>query len=323
MSGSRNPTASGPADELVQAGYWRHAGSVVCGAAGSVTTGLLLGHRWIPNYYGAGSAVDTALPWLGLLSVVSLVCAVVLRARYSTLIAGVGAVVATVLFGPALVHRPAPGPHDLRVATLNVGADNPDPARTARAVADAGADLVALQELTDANNRIAQRVLDPSYPFRHRAGTVGLWSKLPLAHVESVDIDIGWVRALRAQVSVEGGAMTVFVAHLASARPGLTADRDHTLSALADRVMSEGTDRVLVVGDLNTAPTDRKMAEFSELRDTQLEGGRGLGFTYPAALPVMRPDHILQRRMHTRRAWVTRVPGSDHRLVLADLDTTA
>ena len=41
------------------------------------------------------------------------------------------------------------------------------------------------------------------------------------------------------------------------------------------------------------------------------------------AIKLVRPDHILTKGMTARRSWVLRVPGSDHRAVLADFDVTA
>jgi vancomycin resistance protein VanJ len=136
-----------------------------------------------------------------------------------------------------------------------------------------------------------------------------------------VDIGIGWTRALRATVPTPGGPVRIYAAHLASARPAATEERDETITALAGAVTGDDSPRVLVAGDLNTATTDRQFDAFATLRDTQREAGAGFGFTWPAELPVLRPDHILQRGMSTQRSWVLRAPGSDHRAVLAELDT--
>jgi hypothetical protein len=66
---------------------------------------------------------------------------------------------------------------------------------------------------------------------------------------------------------------------------------------------------------------DREFAALAPLEDTQQEAGAGFGFTWPSALPVVRPDHILDRGLTTRRSWVVRAPGSDHRAVVADFAT--
>jgi vancomycin resistance protein VanJ len=99
-------------------------------------------------------------------------------------------------------------------------------------------------------------------------------------------------------------------------------ERDHTLRTLAATVAAVSADRMIVAGDLNTATTDRTLAAFAGMRDTQTDAGRGFGFTWPSAFPLTRPDHILQRGMTTRRSWVVVAPGSDHRAIVTDLDTT-
>jgi vancomycin resistance protein VanJ len=289
----------------------------------AAVTATLWGHGWIPDYQGLGSVVDTVLPWLVLVESVLLLISLLLRTRWGVIAGAVGVLIYAWMFGPVLAHRAPAGPHDLRVATLNVGADSADPARAVRAAPDTGADLVVLQELTVANHDAADSVLNPGYPFRDVAGTVGVWSKRPLSGTHPVDIDIGWVRALRTDVTTANGAtVTLYAAHLASARPGATGGRDHTLTALADLVAADPSPRLIVVGDLNTATTDRKLAAFAALRDTKSEAGKGFGFTFPAAFPATRPDHILQRGMQTRHAWVVRAPAADHLIAVADLDTT-
>jgi vancomycin resistance protein VanJ len=102
----------------------------------------------------------------------------------------------------------------------------------------------------------------------------------------------------------------------------MTAGRNRTLAALAGVVHADPAPRLLLAGDLNTATTDRQFTVLAPLTDTQQQAGAGFGFTWPARLPLVRPDHLLQRGLTTRHAWVVTAPGSDHRAVLADLDST-
>jgi vancomycin resistance protein VanJ len=74
----------------------------------------------------------------------------------------------------------------------------------------------------------------------------------------------------------------------------------------------------VVLGDLNTAPTDRVFTPLTRLlRDAQADAGRGFGFTWPASVPVTRPDHVLYRGLTPTDAGVLRTPASDHRAVTA------
>ena len=275
-------------------------------------------HRLVPG--ALGTALDSGLPWLGLLVPALLTVAALRRSSRTFVVCLLPAVFWAAMFGPVLVSRSTGGHHDLRVATLNLGAANPTPDAALRAVLSAAPDVLVLQELTRANLRAAHARLVEGYAYHAVTGTVGLWSTLPLTETGPVDIGIGWTRALRATVPSADGPVRIYAAHLASARPAATEERDGTIAALAAAVSADESARVLVVGDLNTATTDRQFDAFAPLRDTQQEAGAGFGFTWPAELPVMRPDHILQRGMTTQRSWVVRAPGSDHRAVLAELD---
>ena len=298
--------------------HWRVGSALTAVAALGLTAALAL-HRLVPG--ALGTALDSGLPWLGLLVPALLAVAALRRSSRTFVVCLLPAVCWAAMFGPQLVPRTAADHHDLRVATLNLGAANPTPQQALRAVLAADPDVLVLQELTTANLAAAQRELAERYAYHAVTGTVGLWSTLPLTETGPVDIGIGWTRALRATVPTADGPVRVYAAHLASARPAATAERDQTIAALAAAVAADESPRVLVAGDLNTATTDRQFDAFDPLRDTQQEAGAGFGFTWPAELPVLRPDHILQRGMTTQRSWVLRAPGSDHRAVLAELDT--
>ncbi len=83
---------------------------------------------------------------------------------------------------------------------------------------------------------------------------------------------------------------------------------------------------LVVAGDLNA---DRDHALFRGLLDTGLRDahdsvGRGLARTWPSGLPLLHLDHVLVRDGEGGQLVVTavreeRVPGSDHRAVVADL----
>ncbi|SHF38899.1 endonuclease/exonuclease/phosphatase family protein [Streptoalloteichus hindustanus] len=274
----------------------------------------LAGHRLVPDAGGVAVLLDSGLPWLGLLLPVLAVVALVTRARRGLLALVAPVLVWTVMFGTAFLPGAASGPGDLSVITQNLYAGNPDPRRTLAELADRGADLVAVQEMA---NRSAATALDEAYPHHVVVGTVGLWSRHPIRDHRPLDLGLGWPRALRARVATPGGDVVVLVAHLGSARPGATTDRDRSLAGLAEAVRAEGP-RLLVLGDLNTASTDRRMGSLTDaLRDAQREAGTGLGFTWPAAFPVTRPDHVLFRGLTAVDADVVRTDGSDHRAATA------
>ncbi|ASU84135.1 hypothetical protein CDO52_16255 [Nocardiopsis gilva YIM 90087] len=272
---------------------------------------LLIGHRLVPE--PIGTFLDTGLPWLGAPIAVLAALAAAARSAAGTTAAVVALASWAAVFGPAFVAGGAPAaPADLRVASVNLRADNPDPCTALRSLAAQGADLIAAQEMTGAAS-----TCPTGLEYRTAAGTVGLWSRFPLSLSGPVDVGIGWKRALRAEVATPQGPVTVYAAHLASIRPGHSARRNASLARLARAATASRAERVLVLGDLNTAGTDRRMDAFDGFTDAQQQAGSGLGFTWPAAVPLVRLDHALGRGLRAVEAGVREVPGSDHRAVTA------
>jgi vancomycin resistance protein VanJ len=284
-------------------------------AGAGIVALVLIGHQIIPG--AAGTLTDSILPWLAA-PLPLLILAAALRRRGLVLAAALlPALIWSTMFLPVLADRSTEGRHNLRVATLNLGPAEPGLALRPLLTAD----VVVLQEVTAVNRKAVDEILHPELPFHAAAGTVVVYSRLPLAHTEPVDIRIGWTRALRTTVLAGDGPIRLYAAHLASARPDETAERDRTLEALAGTIHADPHPRLLLAGDLNTATTDRRFARLAPLVDSHQQAGAGFGFTWPARLPVLRPDHILHRGLTSRQSSVVVAPGSDHRAVVADLDT--
>jgi vancomycin resistance protein VanJ len=221
------------------------------------------------------------------------------------------------MFGSTLVRSPPGGPSDLSVGTVNVGVRNNASGEAVRAIAD-DLDLLAAQELTPGGP--AAKQLNRTFKHRYAVSTVGLWSRYPISARKPLDVGMGWVRALRAVVTTPKGKVTVYVMHLASARPGHTDSRDTSLAQARKLIDADTSERVLLLGDLNTATTDRGMRGLTPpLTDAQAVAGDGFGFTWPAEFPITRPDHILFRGMTATEAGVAPATGSDHRAAVASL----
>jgi vancomycin resistance protein VanJ len=295
-------------------------------AALALLLGLfMLMHGKIPNRIGnLGSLVETFLPWFGLFIPVLLAGALLRRSTSAVVALLLPVVVWLNLFGGLLGDKSHPG-HDLIVAGHNVGAENPDPAGTARDLAASGADVLALVELAPQARRTYEKELAKAYPHHAVQGTVGLWSKLPLSGTRPVDIQMDSTRALRTTVATDEGPLAVYVAHLGSVRvfprAGFwTADRDAGAHALGKAVAAEKNERVVLLGDLNGTLNDRAFDDItSQLRSAQDAAGNGFGFTWPAAFPVARIDQILVRGVEPESSWVLPATGSDHRPVAAGI----
>lgn len=301
---------------------------------------LLLLHARVTDRGGLGSLVDTFLPWFGLLVPVLLVGALWRRSASAVVAVLLPAVVWTGLFGGVLGDKAEAADSDLTVVSHNVGADNRDPAGTARDLAASGADVLALEEITEQARGTYEKALAEAYPHHTVQGTVGLWSRLPLSDTGPVDLeqDVGPLgaaksaaeklpsnRALRATVTTDEGPVAVYVAHLGSVRVmprgGFWTDsRDRNARALAEAIAAEDSKRVVLLGDLNGSTDDRALDGLtSQLHSAQEQAGDGFGFSYPADFPVVRIDQILVRGVTADRSWVLPATGSDHRPVAAGL----
>ncbi|WP_425357073.1 endonuclease/exonuclease/phosphatase family protein [Streptomyces inhibens] len=325
----QDPTRAGSRAERLR-NWWRPDGmwrrGIVLAVLAVLLGLLMLLHAQIPNAVGnLGSLLETFLPWLGLAVPLLLVIAV-LRRSATALIALVLPVFAWLnLFAGQITDKAGTG-GNLTVATHNVNADNPDPAATARDIVAAGADVVALEELTGAALPTYQQGLAKAYPYHTVQGTVGLWSKRPLSDAAPVDIKMGWTRALRATVTAaDGQKFAVYVAHLPSVRvkveAGFTANqRDGSAEALGEAIAADPVKKVMLLGDLNGTMNDRSLAPVtSQMRSAQGAAGDGFGFSWPAAFPMARIDQIMMKGMDPVKAWVMPSTGSDHLPVAASV----
>ncbi|RPF31081.1 endonuclease/exonuclease/phosphatase family protein [Streptomyces sp. TLI_185] len=310
-------------------------------AASALLLGLLmLLHAEIPNRVGnLGSLAETFLPWFGVFIPVLLAWALWRRSASAVAALLLPVTVWLYLFGGMLSDKSHAGSY-LTVASHNVGADNPDPAGTARDLVASGADVLALEEITPQAQGAYEKGLAKAYPYHTVLGTVGLWSKLPISETRPVDIgmDYGplaatkpaavkltYNRGLRTTVTTHHGPLAVYVAHLGSARvnprAGFATDsRDRNAQALGKAVAAEKSKRVVLLGDLNGTTDDRAFAGLtSHLRSAQEVAGDGFGFSWPAKFPVARIDQILVHGVQPQSSWVLPATGSDHLPVAAGI----
>ncbi|WUI01371.1 endonuclease/exonuclease/phosphatase family protein [Spirillospora sp. NBC_00431] len=338
-SGSRRAGVHRAIGIVSRPGPWKR-GLIL--AALALLLGLfMLLHAHVPNRIkNLGSLVETFLPWFGLFIPVLLTGALLRRSASAAAALLLPVVVWLTLFGGLLSDKSHPG-GDLTVTSHNVGADNPDPVGTARDLVESGADVLALQEITEQARGTYEKELAKAYPHHTVQGTVGLWSKLPLSDSRPVDtkIDVGplgdtkpahvkmtYTRALRTTVATDQGPLAVYVAHLGSVRvtpkAGFwTGHRDRGAQALSEAIAADRNERVVLLGDLNGTMDDRAFAGItSRMRSVQDVAGDGFGFTWPASFPVARIDQILVRGVEPTNSWVLPSTGSDHRPVAAGIN---
>lgn len=286
-------------------------------------------HSEVPNSLGnLGSLWETFLPWGGL-GIVLLLLLGVLRRSATSLIALLLPVSLWLnLFGGVFSDKTSDAGGDLTVVTHNVNAGNPDPSGTAAKLARSGADVIALEEVSQSQAAAYRTGLDKSHPHHKLTGTVGIWSRYPLTGVRPVDIKMGWPRAMRATVETPKGEVAVYAAHLPSVRvqsgEGFTAgQRDGSAAALGRAISHDPAGKVILLGDLNGTMNDRALSPITaQMRSAQGAAGSGFGFSWPASFPMARIDQIMVKGADPVSAWALSPTGSDHLPIAAKINIT-
>ncbi|MFD6890402.1 endonuclease/exonuclease/phosphatase family protein [Streptomyces sp. NPDC059957] len=295
---------------------------------------LLARPSLVPNTPGhPGSLLETFLPWLGL--AVPLLLALALRRRSAATALAVLLPTTAWLgqFGNLLPHPATPAPTTRTTLTTvqhNISDENPNPSRTAKALAAGHPALIAVEELTPAAITAFATTLAADYPHHATHGTVGLWSAYPLTDVRPVDIkpqslagDPHWNRALRATAATPGGPVAVYVVHLPSLRLGASgfgsARRDESALLLGAVLAAEPADRVVLLGDLNGTADDRGLAPVRTALAATATTAPGFAFTWPAAFPLARIDQILSRSGTVTGVRTLPATPSDHLPLTADI----
>jgi len=309
-------------------GTWRR-GWIIAALAVALAAVMAL-HAYIPNgVRNLGSLVETFLPWFGLPIPVLAGLAVYRRSAPAGIAVLLPVIVWLALFGEIVLPAKGGGSHDLRVVSNNVHAGNTDPAATVRGILSVDPDVIGLQEFSSDERSAYEEPLAKAYPYHVIRGTVGLWSRYPIAESGPIDLRLGWDRALRAVVRAPAGTVAVYVAHMPSVRvdvdQGFTADqRDDSAEALGEAIAAEQVPRVILLADLNGSVYDRALAPITaQLDSAQAAAGDGFGFSWPAGFPLARIDHVLIKGVTAAHAWVLPDDGSDHRPVAADLRLAA
>ena len=290
-----------------------------------LTSGLMAFHAIVPNAVGhLGSLLEAFLPWLGLAVPVLLVLALLRRSATALVFLLLPAAVWANLFGALLLPGDR-GAHDITAVQHNVSDENTAPVGTVEALIKAAPELIALEELTPPALALYEKALAPDYPYHAVEGTVGLWSKYPLADVRQLDIkpkgiEEGWNRGLRAAARTPWGEIAVYVAHLPSVRVRLTGFdsgwRDESAGLLGTAIAAEKLDKVILLGDFNSTVDDRGLAPVTSQMNPP---ARDFAFSWPAVFPVSRIDHIMTRSATVTGVRTLPATGSDHLPIAAGI----
>ncbi len=277
-------------------------------------------------------AVLAFTPYAALSSPLPVLAALLLR-RW--VVAGVAAV-AAVAFGLALLPRTVGGPEAdaqgprLTVMTSNLRLGHADARALLRVAREHDVDVLSVQELRPELmrrlDRVGARELFPGRVVDPRLGASGsgVLSRTPLRAVDTSPDLTG-----HAQPEVEfavAGAPPVRIKAVHPAPPVNPTAAPLWRSAIAALPGSDSRGDVqILAGDFNAT------LDHPELRDLIGRGyvdaadavGDGLVWTWPTtrrrALPLTIDHVLVDRRVRVERVTVVRIPGSDHRAVIAEL----
>lgn len=225
---------------------------------------------------------------------------------------------------------------DLRVLSSNLRKGRADPAFFV-GLARENADVLTVSELTpEAVERFARAGIDDAFPYsvllpgRGAAG-VGLWSRFPL---RSVKAGAEYVAMVAADVDVPGVRFNPIVASVHTTSP-LAAKSDSfdqwrrgiedTKARLDSFAKMARTGAVIAAGDFNSTPDMRQFRDLltGGYRDAVQQTAAGFAPTFPNSNwvpPVITIDHVLTRNAAASSIDTVRIPGSDHRALLATIE---
>jgi endonuclease/exonuclease/phosphatase (EEP) superfamily protein YafD len=222
----------------------------------------------------------------------------------------------------------------LRVLSVNAKGGHADAEAVEAAVREHQVDVLAIQELTPGlMRRLDQTGLVGLLPYHHAdprpgsAGT-GLWTRWPLTALPSIQ----GLRAATPRARIEpvpGSQVTVTAVHPKAPMNGQEARWQAELELIRSELAAVGGAQV-VAGDFNASRDhqpfrDLLAAGFLDCADAARRRPWP-GYTWPVRRtipPIMRLDHILVSRAAAatvREARIVRIPGTDHRAVLAVIE---
>ena len=227
---------------------------------------------------------------------------------------------------------------ELRVATYNILAGTRGVDGVVAAIRSLDADLVALQEVDNRTRRsgrvdqpeVIAEALGMEVAFaEHRkfgGGRIGvaLLSRHPLSNVERIELPGELLAALRADVTIAGRVVRVFVVHFHPTDPRDSPERQAGMDAArqreADAVLLLATRErapTIVMGDFNARSNGPEYAAFADHFDDACPSGAA---TWPDAFPLVRIDYVWTSPDFRALACPSFTPSaSDHHPVVVDL----
>lgn len=215
----------------------------------------------------------------------------------------------------------------LKALSINVWFRNDDLSEVASYIAASEADIVVLQEISEARAKeLATHLGDLPFAYLASAGETDtvLFSRWPIKEASVVRLSGDGTSALSAIVDWQGTQISVMGVHLHwPIGPRSSARRNHELAGIAALAQAR-REPLLVLGDFNITPWSSHFTatlDASRLKDCAV--GHGLQPTWPSqARPIgIRIDHCLaSAHWRTLNVWTGPHVGSDHRPMGVELE---
>lgn len=297
------------------------------------------------------SVVLAATPWFAIVSVVSLVLALISTRWVTVIVAGVCLVIqvcwqlpfyhnGTPLSGSALSSQSLPRADTAdavaRLMTCNVYKGHADATAIVNAVRDNHVEVLALQETTpDFLKHLEAAGISQLLPYSQTSSADGyfgnaLFSALPFENPSQTDVDSIASYMPGGTVGFDNGAIPVrFVSvHTQSPTDGRFEKWSRSIAELKQLNEHPDTDYILM-GDFNSTWDHAVFRDMlgTRFQDAAEVSGHGLVFTWPADrkyLPAFAGiDHIVTSKgMTIGQVNSLTIPGSDHRALLATVDVS-
>lgn len=238
-----------------------------------------------------------------------LLFSVAFSALTARLLAFTGILIAGAGLAPAVLPDEPVGSPDLVAYSHNMRFDNPIPEAVVGAIAAVDADIVALQEVREPNDRAISRL---GRAYRTRVfcpfgpiGAVAVISKLEAIGEPGCarGQGVAWAR-----LSTPRGPLTAVSLHLPWPWPYGQAPQ----AAKVAQILSELPEPIVILGDFNMAPWAYTLRQIHEATGTRTVRGLRLTYHRPAFWPGLPIDHVLVSEDLAAETETLGRYGSDH-----------
>lgn len=226
----------------------------------------------------------------------------------------VGAFLALAGIGPSLRPGPPVAVSDMTVYSHNLRFDNPIPQRVVAEIESSSADIVLLQEVSEANLAIPRSLRARTEVICEFSGigAVAILSRFPMIGEPGCGPGEG---AAWARLRTPDGPVTAVSIHLPWPYPYRQAEQAREVAGL----LSDLPEPIVIAGDFNNAPWSEAVDVIRAATGTRTTSGLRLTFQRPSFWPGLPLDHVLLSEDLVGETRGAGLLGSDHIALLTEV----